>query len=124
LPRPRGEERFPFQRTARWRAGAHEQTSQFIDISLSGAALQRGPLMPAPGERLRVLVPEVGWVPARVARHSRQRLCVRFEADETLRHRLIALIFSQAPHNIAVKARPLRAFLQLVRLAGLPHPPR
>lgn len=124
LPRPRREERFPFQHAARWRAGTHEETSEFIDISLDGAALRRGPLMPAPGERLRVLVPEVGWVPARVARHSKRRLCVRFETDETLRHRLIALIFSQAPHNIAVKARPLRAFLQLVRLAGLSHPPR
>jgi cellulose synthase (UDP-forming) len=123
LPRLRGEERFPFRRATRWRHGAREETSQFIDISLSGAAMQRGPAAPTPGERLRVLVPEVGWVPARVTRHSRQRLCVHFETDETLRHRLIALIFSQAPHNIAIKARPLRAFVQLARLAGFSAPP-
>jgi len=124
LPRLRQEERFPFLRTTRWRVGSREETSQFIDISLSGAALRRGPDMPAPGERLRVLVPEVGWVPARVARHSKRRMCVQFESNEALRHRLIELIFSQAPHNIAIKARPLRAFLRLARLAGLPIPPR
>ncbi|RDJ00167.1 glycosyltransferase [Dyella solisilvae] len=120
LPRLRREERFPFRVATRWRAGAHEEDGQFVDISLSGAALRRGPVMPAPGERIRVLVPEVGWVPAWVARHSKHRLCVHFDADETLRHRLIALIFSQAPNNIPTKARPLRAFRQLLRLAGLP----
>jgi len=120
LPRHRREERFPFRLSTRWRVGHHEETSQFIDISLSGAALQPSPMMPAPGERLRVQIPYVGWVPARVVRRTRKRLCLHFETDETLRHRLIALIFSQAPHNIAVKARPLRAFLQLVRAAGLP----
>ncbi len=124
LPRLRQEERFPFLRTTRWRVGSREEASQFIDISLSGAALRRGPDMPATGERLRVLVPEVGWVPARVARHSKRRMCVQFESNEALRHRLIELIFSQAPHNIAIKARPLRAFLRLARLAGLPIPPR
>ncbi|MHA6204387.1 glycosyltransferase family 2 protein [Dyella soli] len=125
LPRLRREERFPFRRTAHWRQGDHEEASEFIDISLSGAALRRGGVVPAPGERLSVRVPEVGWVPARVARHTKRRLCVRFETDESMRHRLIALIFSQAPHNIPVKARPLRAFLQLARLAGIsPAPPR
>jgi cellulose synthase (UDP-forming) len=123
LPRLRGEERFPFQGTARWRIGAHEETSKFIDISLSGAALRRSPAMPALGERLRVLIPDVGWVPARVARHSKRRLCVQFETNETLRHRLIERIFGHAPHNIATKARPLRAFLSLARLSGLPVPP-
>lgn len=124
LPRLRREERFPFRRAARWRTGARDESSEFIDISLSGAALRRSAASPQPGERLRVKVPEVGWVPAHVTRLSKRRLCVHFEADEALRHRLIALIFSQAPHNIATKARPLRAFLQLVRLAGLSSPPR
>jgi cellulose synthase (UDP-forming) len=55
-----------------------------------------------------------------VARHSRRRLCVAFEVNEAVRHRLIELIFSRAPHNIAIEARPLRAFSRLARLAGLP----
>lgn len=120
LPRPRGEERFPFEGPTRWRTGTHEEPSEFIDISLSGAALRRGTAMPAPGTRLHLMVPGVGWVPARVARHSRRRLCVAFDTDEALRHRLIERIFSHAPHNIAVEARPLRAFSRLARLAGLP----
>ncbi|WP_267222697.1 glycosyltransferase [Dyella silvae] len=123
LPRLRGEERFPFQGVARWRLGAHEETTAFIDISLSGAALRRSPAMPSPGERLSVLIPDVGWVPSRVARHSKRRLCLQFELNETLRHRLIERLFGHAPHNIATTARPLRAFLSLARLSGLPVPP-
>lgn len=125
LPRLRQEERFPFSRTARWRQGNHVQTSQFIDISLDGAAMSHSPVMPAPGEPLEVSVPEVGWVPAKVVRLSKRRLCVRFRSDEATRHRLIKLIFCHAPHNIAIKANPLRAFAQLMRMAGVAlFPPR
>jgi cellulose synthase (UDP-forming) len=119
LPRPRQEERFPYTRTTRWRQGKHVQTSQFIDISLNGAALCSHAVMPAPGDMLEVSVPDVGWVPARVTRLNKRRLCVEFKPNEATRHRLIELIFCQAPHNIAVKARPLRAFAQLMRMAGV-----
>jgi cellulose synthase (UDP-forming) len=119
LPRPRQEERFPFTRATHWRQGHHVRHSQFIDISLGGAALRGGPAMPAVGQMLDVSVPEVGWVPARVTRLAKHRLCVQFEPDEATRHRLIKLIFCQAPHNMAVKAHPLRAFVQLMRTAGV-----
>lgn len=118
LPRQKKEERFPFRRAARRRHGKDLESSHFIDISLNGAALMRGPNMPLPGTAIEVDVPEVGWVPARVARHSRRRLCVQFDANEATRHRLIRLIFCNTPHNIAVKARPLQAFGQFLRLAG------
>jgi cellulose synthase (UDP-forming) len=125
LPRLRQEERFPFTRATHWRQGHHVQASQFIDISLSGAAMHTNAVMPTPGETLEVSVPEVGWVPARVTRLNKQRLCVAFKPNEATRHRLIKLIFCQAPHNIAVKARPLRAFAQLMRMAGISIlPPR
>ncbi|MFC4527085.1 glycosyltransferase [Dyella halodurans] len=125
LPRLRQEERFPFARAARWRQGNHVQASEFIDISLDGAAMSHSPVMPVPGQALEVSVPEVGWVPAKVVRLSKRRLCVRFQPDEATRHRLIKLIFCHAPHNIAVKARPLRAFAQLMRMAGFAlFPPR
>ncbi len=123
LPRLRREERFPFERAARWRQGVYEQAGHFIDISLSGVAMRRSAGMPAPGEALEVWVPEVGWIPARVTRQSKRRLCVEFEASEAMRHRLIALIFCKTPHNIAIKASPLRAFAQLARLAGVAIPP-
>ncbi|WP_049621757.1 glycosyltransferase [Frateuria defendens] len=119
LPRLKQEERFPFDEPARWRLGTRQASSRFIDISLSGAALERGASMPAPGTALEVHVPGVGWVPAEVARLSERRLCVRFRADEATRHRLIERIFCNAPHNIAVKAKPLRALGQFMRLAGL-----
>lgn len=119
LPRPRQEERFPFTRETRWRQRGHVQSTRFIDISLNGGALRSSPVMPTPGEALDISVPDVGWVPARVTRLSRRRLCVRFEPDEAMRHRLITLIFCQTPHNIAVRARPLRAFAQLMRMAGI-----
>jgi cellulose synthase (UDP-forming) len=120
LPRLKQEERFPFEQPARWRIGSSEQATTFIDISLSGAAMLRGSApLPAPGSRLEVNVPQVGWVPAVVARHTARRLCVRFEATEAMRHRMIELIFCNAPHNIAVKARPLRALGQFLHLAGL-----
>ncbi|RUL78868.1 glycosyltransferase [Dyella choica] len=125
LPRLRQEERFPFPRAARWRQGGHVQSSEFIDISLDGAAMSHSPVMPTPGEALEVSVPEVGWVPATVVRLSKRRLCVRFKPNEATRHLLIKLIFCHAPHNIAVKARPLRAFAQLMRMAGFAlFPPR
>ena len=123
LPRLRQEERFPFARAVRWRQGVYEQAGQFIDISLSGAAMRRGPGMPELGEMLEVRIPEVGWVLARVARQSKRRICLQFESNEATRHRLIALIFCQTPHNIAIKASPLRAFAQLARLAGVAIPP-
>ena len=125
LPRPRQEERFPYTRVTQWRQGRHVQASEFIDISLNGAAMRSSAVMPIEGEALEVSVPEVGWVPARVTRLNRQRLCVQFDPDEATRHRLIRMIFCQTPHNIAVKARPLRAFVQLMRMAGLSIlPPR
>lgn len=123
LPRPRQEERFPFTRATHWRQRGRLRPSQFIDVSLNGAAMRRTPEAPAVGETLEVSVPEVGWVPARVTRLDPRRLCVQFEADEATRHRLIRLIFCQTPHNIAVRARPLRAFAQLLRMAGLTAPP-
>ncbi|RDS85314.1 glycosyltransferase [Dyella psychrodurans] len=124
LPRLRHEERFPYSHATYWRQGHHVQSSEFIDISLSGAAMRHSPVMPVPGEMLEVSVPDVGWVPARVARLSKHRLCVQFEPNEAMRHRLIRLIFCHTPHNIAVKARPLRAFAQLMRAAGVSLPPR
>ncbi|QRN55747.1 glycosyltransferase [Dyella caseinilytica] len=125
LPRPRQEERFPFTHATRWRYRGRLQASQFIDISLSGAAIRRPPIAPTPGDALEVSVPDVGWVPARVTRIDQRRLCVQFEPDEATRHRLIRLIFCQTPHNIAIKARPLRAFAQLLRMAGVTaSPPR
>jgi cellulose synthase (UDP-forming) len=119
LPRLKQEERFPFAHAARWRAEGHEETSRFIDISMSGAALERGRIMPRPGTLLEVQIPKVGWVPATVVRHSKRRLCVAFEPTEAMRHRLIEAIFCDAPHNIAVKAKPMRALGQFMRLAGL-----
>jgi cellulose synthase (UDP-forming) len=123
LPRPRQEERFPFTHTTHWRHRGQVQASQFIDLSLNGAAMHRTPTAPAVGEILEVSVPEVGWVSARVTRLNRRRMCVQFELDEATRHCLIRLIFCQTPHNIAVKARPLRAFTQLLRMAGVNAPP-
>lgn len=125
LPRLRQEERFPYSHTTRWRQGGHEQNGRFIDISLGGAAISHGRVTPNPGQTMEVAVPDVGWVPARVARLGKRRLCVRFEPDEATRHRLIKLIFCHAPHNIAIKAHPLRAFAQLMRMAGIAlFPPR
>lgn len=126
LPRPKQEERFPFDCPSRWRSGVRETSSRLIDISLGGAALQheRNAPSPEPGAPIAVLVPEVGWVPGTVARKTRRRLCVQFRADEATRHRLIRLIFCHAPHNIAAEARPMRALWQFLHQAGLSFRPR
>lgn len=124
LPRLKQEERFPFDRPSRWRFGPHEEASRLIDISLSGAALQRGYTTPATGAPIEVQIPQVGWVPATVVRQTSRRLCVQFRPDEATRQRLIELIFCEAPHNIAPRARPLRALGQFMRLAGFTVRPR
>lgn len=124
LPRLKQEERFPYTRPTRWRQGSHERGCRFVDLSLGGAALERSDPLPAPGSRIDVQVPNVGWIPATVTRHTRRRLCVQFAMDEPTRHRMIQLLFCHAPHNIAARAHPLRAIAQFVRLAGLRVRPR
>ena len=99
LPRPRGEERFD----VRW---ALPGVSGLVleDCSVSGGLLrfQDPALRPQIGAGLRLLLPEVGVVEGRVVRHAGAAGAgLVWELDALARRRMIAVLFSRAPDNVA-----------------------
>ena len=92
-PARRDEERFEFVEPI-WIFGATGafSTGRLRDISLSGAAIEpdseRQSIVQA-GERIRVFISEVGFVPGVVVRQTRDFLGVRFELAESVERDLL-----------------------------------
>lgn len=113
LPRPRGEERFA--------VGWPSVGLVVEDCSVSGAKLRlsEGVPPPAPGERVWVLLPEVGRVEAEVVRRAGPDVVgVRWRLSPVERRRLITALFSLAPDNVARAGRlgvALRNMLERIR---------
>ncbi|CAG9176840.1 hypothetical protein LMG23992_03350 [Cupriavidus laharis] len=123
LPRPRKEERFPYQARALLRLhGADGTAREFAgvtrDLSCNGAALlcTHAATVPDGAEGAFWLAP-LGWVPCRVARTRKGLIGVALRPDMAARHRLIRLLFSEPAHNIAYQGRPRVAIAQLLRRA-------
>jgi cellulose synthase (UDP-forming) len=96
LPRPRGEERFDVH----WALPG----VTVEDCSVSGARLRYADpaTRPAIGAGFSLTLPEVGTVMGRVVRHAGDGTAgIAWEMDGLARRRMIALLFSRAPDNIA-----------------------
>jgi cellulose synthase (UDP-forming) len=117
-PRLHGEERFPFDKPSGLRFAGKTLACQLVDISLSGASISCSVAsLIKPGLRGQVWINKLGWLDVEVMRHhGEDRLGLRFvDLDETLRRRLIARLFSDAPVNVVSKAEPGLAFGTLLR---------
>ncbi|MGO4307857.1 glycosyltransferase [Cupriavidus sp. RAF12] len=123
LPRPRKEERFPFEERALLRVhGADGTLREFSgvtsDLSCNGAALRCDAASSAEvGARGAFWMASLGWVPCQVARTHQDLVGVALLPDMAVRHRLIRLLFSAPPHNIADRGKPSEALAQLLRRA-------
>jgi cellulose synthase (UDP-forming) len=109
LPRPRGEERFDVT----W----HLPGVVVEDCSASGAKL-RYPAGEAPplGARVTLDLPEVGVAEAEVVRRAGPGVVgVAWRLEPETRRRLIALLFSQAPDNVARAGRLAQAVRGVLR---------
>lgn len=89
----RGEERFTSDEPV-WIIGPGSARTQvrLKDISLSGAGLLPGPsesVAGNDGDSLQVFIPEVGYIPARIARHSGQLIGIHFDLGPSLERDLL-----------------------------------
>lgn len=110
LPRPRGEERFA--------VGWTLPGVTVVDCSVSGARLRYADpgSRPAIGEVIRLTLPEAGEVPGLVVRHANDAAVgIAWQLDPAARRRMIALLFSRAPDNIARAGNLLHALRGLLR---------
>lgn len=124
LPRPRKEERFPYRAHAMLRVRGpdgetHEVAGLTRDLSCNGVALiaPRAAATVALGAEGAFWLAPIGWVPCRVARTQGGLVGVALQPDTAARHRLIRLLFSEPPHNIAARGKPGIAIAQLLRRA-------
>jgi len=118
LPRPRKEERFPFEERALLRVSGKEYRVSTQDLSCNGAAVvtSSAAAVPVPAEGA-LWLRQTGWIPCRIVRRQGTLLGVALHADMAARHGLIRLLFSDPPHNIAAQGRPGLAISRLVRRA-------
>lgn len=119
-PRPDQEERFPFDQLTSFRSSAGVGAARFVNIAADGARLRDSALLhrlPV-GQALDVHVPEVGWISARVARHTRSGAELRFDCDASLHERLVRYVFTMPPSHVAIQAHLGRAVLAFMTSAG------
>ncbi|SCK27089.1 cellulose synthase (UDP-forming) [Variovorax sp. HW608] len=119
-PRPDQEERFPFAALTRFRSSAGVGAARFVNIATDGALLRDSALLqrlPA-GHDVDVHVPDVGWISARVDRHTRSGAELLFDCDASLHDRLVRQVFAMPPTHVATQARAGRAALAFMNTAG------
>lgn len=123
LPRPRKEERFPLRMAGRLQFYGADGVSREVDgvtrdLSCNGVALEsHSGTRVEPGAVGAFWLAPLGWVPCRVARTDGQLIGISLVPDMAARHRLIRLLFSEPPHNIAHRGLPGTAIVQLLRRA-------
>ncbi len=123
LPRPRKEERFPFEASARLKIGAREFAAHTRDLSCSGAGMTCAHLGELPDDAHgHVQIGRLGWMPCRVARRAGNPrdgdfVGVEFQHSDATRHALIRLLFSETPSNVAGRARRRLALARLLQRA-------
>jgi cellulose synthase (UDP-forming) len=120
LPRPRKEERFPFDATARLNVNGVEFLGNTHDLSCSGVGmtLRRAHDIPDGAEGW-IKVEPVDWVACRVVRHQGDFIGVEFNHIKATRHALIRVLFSDTPLNQASTARRRMALARLLQRAFL-----
>ncbi|WP_418122059.1 efflux transporter outer membrane subunit [Variovorax sp. 160MFSha2.1] len=124
LPRPDGEERFPWRVATRVRTAAGEGESRFVNIAADGALIEGGALLKRlrVGQPLEVFVDPVGWLPAFIDRRKRASAELRFAATEAQREQLVSHVFNVPPSHVAVQVRPWGAASALLASAGFGSP--
>ncbi|MDR6520737.1 cellulose synthase (UDP-forming) [Variovorax paradoxus] len=124
LPRPEGEERFPWSAATRVRTAAGEGDSRFVNIAADGALLEGGAVLRRlrAGQPLEVHVETVGWLPAFIVRRRRAGAELRFAATEAQREQLVSHVFNVSPSHVAVQVRPWGAASALLASAGFGSP--
>jgi cellulose synthase (UDP-forming) len=120
LPRPRKEERFPFDAAARLNVNGLEFHGNTHDLSCSGVGmtLRRAREIPDGAEGW-IKVEPVDWVACRVVRHQGDFIGVEFNHIKATRHALIRVLFSDTPLNQASTARRRMALARLLQRAFL-----
>lgn len=92
-PTRRDEERFEFDEPISiFNAAGALSGGRVRDMSLSGVAIVPDPeraLVTQAGDRIRLFISEVGFVPGRVVRQTRRFLAVRFELAASEEHDLL-----------------------------------
>ena len=120
LPRPRKEERFPFDATAQLNVNGVEFPGNTRDLSCSGVGMTCGRAREIPdGAEGWVKIEPAGWVACRVVRHQGNFIGLEFNHIKATRHALIRLLFSETPVNLASKARRRMALARLLQRAFL-----
>jgi cellulose synthase (UDP-forming) len=120
LPRPRKEERFPFDATARLNVNGIEFPGNTRDLSCSGVGMICGRARDIPdGAEGWVKIEPAGWVACRVVRHQGDFIGLEFNHIKATRHALIRLLFSETPVNLASKAKRRMALARLLQRAFL-----
>jgi cellulose synthase (UDP-forming) len=120
LPRPRKEERFPFDAAARLNVNGVEFHGNTHDLSCSGVGMTSMRAHEIPdGAEGWVKIEPVDWVACRVVRHRGDFMGVEFKHIKATRHALIRLLFSDTPLNQASTARRRMALARLLQRAFL-----
>jgi len=119
-PTQRDEERFELDEPISiFSAAGALSTGRVRDMSLSGAAIVADPqraLVTQAGERLRLFISEVGFVPARVVRQAGRRLAVKFEQTASVDHDLlIRKLFTSGFDTTSVSVSTWSATVAMLR---------
>ncbi len=98
------EDRFPVRRrtTARWTGGeGGELPCEVLSMSERGATMQIAGSGAGPGAVMEIMLPETGWLPARVvAADAADRLELVFDASPAQHRALVGTLYSWAPQNM------------------------
>jgi cellulose synthase (UDP-forming) len=123
LPRPHGEERFSVREKAILSVGATRVPCTIDILSVAGAVLHLDAdheADVAAGRMIELELSGVGIIPAEVKDHDQQYSEINFRHDMTTRAALVRHLFTAAPVNSAVQARPFEAWLSILRRAFSP----
>jgi hypothetical protein len=121
-PRPRLQERFAVNEPASWSAGEGERSCRVIDLSLSGALLQGGPLA-AVGAEVELTLEGVGRLAGWVVRHAAGRLGVAWQGvPESTRDRLIRYLYTTERTNDVESPRHWQALRDVLKRTFAPRP--
>jgi cellulose synthase (UDP-forming) len=119
-PAQRDEERFELDEPISiFSAAGTLSTGRVKDMSLSGAAIVADPeraLAMQAGERLRLFINDVGFVPGRVVRQAGRFLAVKFELTESVEHDLlIRKLFTSGLDTTSVSVSTWSATVAMLR---------
>jgi cellulose synthase (UDP-forming) len=117
LPRPRKEERFPYDASVQLNVKGVEFHGNTRDLSCSGVGMTCARASEIDdGAEGWVKIEPLGWIACRIVRRQDDFIGAEFIHTTTAtRHALIRLLFSETPINIADRARRRMALAKLLQ---------